>query len=153
MSETQDESDRGAHLQLLEGIGFFGQLWPKADSATGRGGCLQNAKRQSDNGSVRTNTGLLLSVNRLNRHLHRARIPSYFSNHGVQPHSEEIWSAGGRERSNQTLVSLGKTEAAVSLDFPVASMPSRQRMSADAACVTCVEVLDIRGSFDPRVLR
>ena len=62
MAETQDEPDRGAHLQLLECIGLVGQLWPKANGAVCSKGCLQNAERQSDNGSICTNTGVLLRV-------------------------------------------------------------------------------------------
>src|SRR5208337_3647705 len=152
MAETQDEPDRGAHLQLLECTGLFGQLRPKADGAAGSKRCLQNAERQSDNGSFCTNTGALL-VGRLGRYLHRACIPSYLGNDGVQPHREEVWFAGGCKRPNQTLVSIGEPEAAVSLDFPVAPMPSRERMSADAACIACVKALNIGGSFDPGVLR
>jgi hypothetical protein len=157
MPETQDESDRATHLQLLECIGLFGQLWPKADGAASSKWCLQNPERQSDDGSVGTNTGVLLlfgrSFGRLDRHLHRAWLPGYLGNNGVQPHREEVRFTGGYKRSDQTLASLGNTEATVSLEFLVAPMPSRERMSADPACVTCVEALDICGRFDPRVPR
>jgi hypothetical protein len=89
----------------------------------------------------------------LDLYLHRAWLPSDLGNNGVQPHRKEVRFAGGRKRSNQTLASLGETEAALSLEFMVAPMPSRERMSADAACVTCVEALDICGRFDPRLPR
>src|SRR5208283_1556881 len=153
MAETQDEPDRGSHLQSLECIGLLSQLRPKVDGAASSKWCLQNAERQSDNGSFCTNTHLLLLVGRLGLHLHPARVPSYLGNDGVQPKSEVVWFAGAHKRSNQTLVSIGETEATMSLDFPVAPMPSRERMSADAACVACVEALDICGSFDPRLTR
>src|ERR1017187_5096377 len=102
MAETKDEPDRGSHLQLLECIGLFGQLWPKADGPASSKWCLQNAERQSDNGSFCTNTGVLLLAGRLSRHLHRTCIPSYLGNNGVQPHSQEVWFAGAHQRSDQT---------------------------------------------------
>jgi hypothetical protein len=157
MPETQDKSERAAHLQLLECIGLFGQLWPKADGTASSKWCPQNAERQSDNGSVGTNTGVLLffgqSFGQLGRHLHRAWLPSNLGNNRIQPHREEVRFTGGHKRSNQTLASLGETETPLSLEFLVAPMPSRERMSADAACVTCVEALDICGRFDPRLPR
>jgi hypothetical protein len=64
MAETQNEPDRAAHLQLLECIGLFGQLWPKADGTASSKWCLQNAERQSDNGSICTNTVVLLFFGR-----------------------------------------------------------------------------------------
>jgi hypothetical protein len=39
------------------------------------------------------------------------------------------------------------------LEFLVAAMPSRKRMGADAACVTCMEAFDICGRFGPRLPR
>ena len=101
----------------------------------------------------RNSVHFLRLFGRLTRHLHRAGTPRDLGNHGVQPQREPVRLGGSHKCSNQTLISIGETEAAVSLDFPVAAMPSRERMGANAACTACVKALDIRSRFDPRLPR